>query len=41
MSRDNGELKRTVKKIRNLRKKKSTRNNLKAQLQKVVYSGDY
>lgn len=41
MSKSIGKLERTVRKIKYCRKKKLTRNNLKAQLQKVIYSGDY
>lgn len=41
MSKSNGHIERTVKKLKYIRKKKSTRNNQRAKLNKVVLSGDY
>ncbi len=42
MSKSNGNgIERTVKRIKYIRKKKSTRNNIKAKLKSVVESGDY
>lgn len=41
MKQKNGFIDRTIKKIKYIRKKKLTRNNLRAKLRKDVQYGDY
>lgn len=41
MSSRNGHIERTVKKIKYVRKKKSTRNNIRAKLKKEAFNGDF